>query len=75
MRAASPDRDRWLALGILGALLLVAYFVLVHPWWTVPMLDINDRIADLQDRIGAAEQGAHQRRSGEDRRHQRRLDP
>lgn len=50
MRATSPDRDRWLALGILAALLLVAYFVLVHPWWTVPMLDVNNRIGDLQQR-------------------------
>lgn len=50
MRSASPDRDRWLALGILAALLLVAYFVLVHPWWTVPMLEVDDRIADLQQR-------------------------
>ena len=36
MRAV-PDRDRWLALGLLAAVLVVAYFVLVHPWWTVPM--------------------------------------
>ncbi|MGV8932014.1 MAG: type II secretion system protein GspM [Luteimonas sp.] len=50
MRAANPDRDRWLALGILAALVLVAYFVLVHPWWTAPMLDVNGRIAELQTR-------------------------
>jgi general secretion pathway protein M len=50
MRATNPDRDRWLALGILAALLLVLYFVLVHPWWTVPMLEANDRIDDLQQR-------------------------
>ena len=50
MRAANPDRDRWLALGILAALLLAGYFVLVHPWWTRPMLDVNTHIADLQQR-------------------------
>lgn len=50
IRAASPDRDRWLALGILAALLLVAYLLLVHPWWTAPMLEVNERIAGLQQR-------------------------
>ena len=44
------DRDRWLALGLLVAALLLAYFVLVHPWWTVPMLEANERIASLQQR-------------------------
>ena len=33
------DRDRWFALGLLLAALALAYFVLLHPWWTVPMLD------------------------------------
>lgn len=50
MRAANPDRDRWLALGILAGLLLLAYLVLVHPWWTVPMLEVEGRIDDLQQR-------------------------
>ena len=50
MRPANPDRDRWLALGILAALLGLAYLVLVHPWWTVPMLQVDARIDDLQQR-------------------------
>ncbi|MGN7724202.1 type II secretion system protein GspM [Luteimonas sp. 22616] len=50
MRAASPDRDRWLALGILALLLGLAYLVLVHPWWTAPMLEVDGRIGDLQQR-------------------------
>lgn len=50
MRAASPERDRWLALGILAGLLLLAYFVLVHPWWTVPMREVGERIDRLQQR-------------------------
>lgn len=50
MRPANPDRDRWLALGILAGLLLLAYLVLVHPWWTVPMLEVEGRIGDLQQR-------------------------
>ncbi len=44
------DRDRWLALGLLLGVLVVAYFVLVHPWWTAPMLAENDRIHDLRER-------------------------
>ena len=44
------DRDRWLALGLLLGVLVVAYFVLVHPWWTAPMIAENARIHDLRDR-------------------------
>lgn len=44
------DRDRWLALGLLLAALALAYLVLVHPWWTVPMLAENARIDTLQQR-------------------------
>jgi general secretion pathway protein M len=44
------NRDRWLALGLLGGALALAYLVLVHPWWTVPMLAEGQRIAALQQR-------------------------
>lgn len=44
------DRDRWLALGLLLAALLLAYAVLIHPWWTVPLQDANARIETLQQR-------------------------
>ena len=44
------DRDRWIALGVLLAVLALAYFVLLHPWWTVPMTDVEARIGDLQAR-------------------------
>jgi len=50
MRSAISDRERWLALGLLLAALAVAYLVLVHPWWTRPMLDLGDRIDTLQQR-------------------------
>ena len=50
MAPQTTDRDRWLALGLLVAALVLAYFVLLHPWWTVPMIDTEDRIATLQDR-------------------------
>lgn len=47
---ASADRDRWLALGLLLAALALAYAVLIHPWWTVPMLEAESRIDSLQQR-------------------------
>ena len=49
MRDAIPDRERWLALGVLAALLVLAYLVLLHPWWTVP-----DRRSQRPDRKPAA---------------------
>lgn len=54
--SATPtaDRDRWLALGLLAAVLLVLYFLLIHPWWTVPMAELQDRIDDLKDRDAKA---------------------
>ena len=50
MAPQTTDRDRWLALGLLVAALVLAYFVLLHPWWTVPMMDAEDRISTLQER-------------------------
>jgi general secretion pathway protein M len=47
---APADRDRWLALGLLLAALALAYAVLIHPWWTVPMLEAQSRIESLQQR-------------------------
>lgn len=49
-----PERERWLALGLLAGVLLVAYLVLIHPWWTVPMLELRDRIDGLQERDARA---------------------
>jgi general secretion pathway protein M len=46
----TTDRDRWLALGLFVAALVLAYFVLLHPWWTAPMVEAEGRIHDLQDR-------------------------
>ncbi|QDH70986.1 type II secretion system protein GspM [Marilutibacter alkalisoli] len=43
-------RDRWLALGLLLGVLALAYAVLVHPWWTIPMRDLDARIDTLQQR-------------------------
>ncbi len=47
---ARADRDRWLALGLLLGVLALSYLLFVHPWWTVPMLDANQRIESLQQR-------------------------
>ncbi len=51
---AVTARERWIALGLLVAALLVAYFVLIHAWWTVPMLELQDRIEGLQERDARA---------------------
>lgn len=50
MREPIPDRDRWLALAILAGVLALAYLVLVHPWWTAPMVEAGARIEGLQER-------------------------
>ena len=50
MPPSTIDRDRWVALGLLVAALALAYFVLLHPWWTVPMLAVESRVDDLQQR-------------------------
>lgn len=44
------DRERWLALGLLLGVLVLAYAVLVHPWWTVPMREEIRRVDALQQR-------------------------
>ena len=44
------DRDRWIALGLLLAALALAYGLLVHPWWTVPMGEVSQRIEALRER-------------------------
>ncbi|TXI50311.1 MAG: general secretion pathway protein GspM [Lysobacter sp.] len=54
MRDAIADRDRWLALGLLAAALLGVYFLAIHPWWTVPMTELGDRIETLQERDARA---------------------
>ena len=43
-------RDRWLALGLLVLALGVAYALLVHPWWTMPMREADAHIDSLQQR-------------------------
>lgn len=50
MLPAVTDRDRAQAVVLLLAGLLLAYFVVVHPWWTVPMMEVNTRLEELRER-------------------------
>lgn len=43
-------RDRWLALGLLLAVLGLVYLLLVHPLWTRPLREVGAQIASLQER-------------------------
>lgn len=50
LRALTADRDRWLALGLLLGALAIAYAVLIHPWWTVPMMEAGETLDGLRER-------------------------
>lgn len=51
MATPTPGRrDRWLALALLAAALALVYALLVHPAWTAPMREADQRIRDLQER-------------------------
>nr|WP_258391666.1 type II secretion system protein GspM [Stenotrophomonas maltophilia] len=46
----SARRDRWLALALLLAVLGLAYLLLVHPWFTQPLREIDADVAALRER-------------------------
>lgn len=49
--AQQPSRrDRWLALGLLLAVIGLVYLLLVHPLWTRPVREVSAQIASLQER-------------------------
>ena len=50
MRVPVGSRDRWLALGLLAAALALAYALLIHPWFTVPMQALEERIDGARER-------------------------
>ncbi|HEU0305366.1 MAG TPA: type II secretion system protein GspM [Lysobacter sp.] len=50
MQPQVSDRDRWLALGLLAAVLALAYAVLIHPWFTVPLRAVEERIDTARER-------------------------
>lgn len=63
MAPQPTPRDRWLALGLLLAVIGVVYLLVVHPLWTQPMLAVDAQIDSLQERqqrIGAQLQQAPQ---------------
>ncbi|MGN7837848.1 type II secretion system protein GspM [Stenotrophomonas sp. 22385] len=60
-------RDRWLALALLLAVITLAYLLLVHPWFTRPLLDINQGIAGLQEREQRVQAQLQQRRQVQQR--------
>jgi general secretion pathway protein M len=43
-----PQTERWRAIGAALAVLLVAYLVLLHWWFTAPMLRMGDEIEDMR---------------------------
>ncbi|KAB7765498.1 type II secretion system protein GspM [Xanthomonas maliensis] len=47
---SSVKRDRWAALGLLLLAIGVGYLVLVHPWFTQPLLAIQDELTSLRER-------------------------
>ncbi|PKH70010.1 general secretion pathway protein GspM [Stenotrophomonas sp. Betaine-02u-21] len=50
MPVQTTPRDRWLALALLLAVLVLAYLLLVHPFFTVPWRAIDQEIVALQER-------------------------
>ena len=50
MTPVVTPRERLIALGLLLFALVLAYAVLIHPWWTVPMREVDARIEQLQER-------------------------
>ena len=48
--ARPADRDRWVALALLLAALGLVYLFFVHSWWTVPMVQAQERIDLLRER-------------------------
>ncbi|WP_313317128.1 type II secretion system protein GspM [Stenotrophomonas sp.] len=59
--AQHPDRrDRWLAVGLLVAVLAVIYLLLIHPLWTRPMQEVGAQISALQERQQRVQQQLRQ---------------
>ncbi|MEG2804212.1 type II secretion system protein GspM [Stenotrophomonas sp.] len=62
MAMPTTRRDRWLALALLLAVIALAYLLLVHPWFTRPLLAINAEISELQERDQRVQAQLQQRR-------------
>jgi general secretion pathway protein M len=46
--ATRPGTERWRALGAALAVLLLGYLVLLHWWFTAPMLEMGSEIEDMR---------------------------
>lgn len=44
-----PGLERWRPLLWLGIAMVLGYGLLVHWWWTTPMLELGERIAEVRD--------------------------
>jgi len=59
--APRPGTERWRALGAAFAVLLVAYLVLLHWWFTAPMLRMGAEIEDMREQEASLRAEAAQR--------------
>ncbi len=59
--APRPNADRWRVLGIAALALLLAYLLLLHWWFTAPMLRLGGEIAEMQAQEQALRAEAAQR--------------
>jgi len=50
MAPSSLERDRWLALVLLLGAMAISYLVLVHPWWTAPLLQVDRELQQSLER-------------------------
>jgi len=55
VRLEMSRQDRWRALGLLIGVLAVLYLILLHPWWTLPMLRLGQDIDALRERAARIE--------------------
>jgi general secretion pathway protein M len=59
--ALRPDAERWRAFGIAFAVLLLAYLVLLHWWFTAPMLRLGAEIEQMREQEQSLRNEAAQR--------------
>ncbi len=73
--SASAQAMRWKVFAIIGLIAVLAYFLLVHWWFTAPMLSMGEQISDLrtqelQYRMEASQRNALEKKLAEVRQQQ-----
>lgn len=73
--APAVNTERWKIFGGLALIVVLAYFLLVHWWFTAPMMDMGGQINQLRDqelqyRMDASQRPALERKLGEVRQQQ-----